>query len=277
MRNTTIQQGLLLAAFSAFTVCEAFLPQSSAPGLTTTATTPPPTKCWTGLLHSSTTDGANTNTDAAAAARSQSSAILAYELICGDVAWNTLIGEADRSLRLGIELERSGQARAALAALHEAATLYQCFMESEEDFAHVTALMQYDCPAVLAYLCIRLGFLNMDALGDANAAVRLYKEASVVDPVPSPFSYEGLANALEASGGGENLEPALEAYQKATSLDPSLMKALFNMAVVLDRLGRTEEAERLFEQVRRSESEYVYTINNGRQPLELYLYLYCMN
>ena len=176
-------------------------------------------------------------------ARSQSSAILAYELICGNVPWNTLIGEADRSLRLGIELERSGQARAALAALHEAATLYQCFMDSEEDFAHVTALLQDDCPAVLAYLCIRLGFLNMDALGDANAAVRLYKEASVVDPIPSPFSYEGLANALEASGGGENLEPALEAYKKATSLDPSLKKALFNMAVVLDRLGRTDEAE----------------------------------
>ena len=264
MRSTTIQHGLLLmAAFSAFTACKAFVPQSTT--RLTTAATPLVTrqsKFWTGLLRASTTEE-NTNTDAAAAARAQSSAILAYELICGDVAWNTLIGEADRSLRLGIELERSGQARAALAALHEAATLYQCFMESEEDFAHVTALMQYDCPAVLAYLCIRLGFLNMDALGDANAAVRLYKEASVVDPVPSPFSYEGLANALEASGGGENLELALEAYQKATSLDPSLMKALFNMAVVLDRLGRTEEAEQIFEQVRRSESECVYRISNA--------------
>jgi tetratricopeptide (TPR) repeat protein len=191
------------------------------------------------------------------ATRSEESSSLAYELICGNVAWNTLIGEADRSLRLGIELERSGQARAASAALHEAATLYQCFVDSEEDFAHVTALLKEDCPAVLAYLCIRLGFLNMDALGDASAAVRLYKEAYKIDPVPSPFSYEGFAVALEASGGGKNLLPALEAYQKASRLDPSLKKTQFNMAVVLDRLGRTAEAEPIFEQIRRSESQYV--------------------
>lgn len=191
------------------------------------------------------------------ATRSEESSTLAYELICGDVAWNTLIGEADRSLRLGIELERSGQARAASAALHEAATLYQCFLDSEEDFAHVTALLTEDCPAVLAYLCIRLGFLNLDALGDANAAVRLYREASTIDPVPSPFSYEGYAVALEASGGGENMKAALEEYQKANTMDPSLKKTQFNMAVVLDRLGRADEAEPLFEQIRRSESQYV--------------------
>ena len=250
MKVATYQASLLMAlsVLAASSSCAAFM--THTPILTTARAADETRSAWTtGLLHAST---ANTN-----AAKSESSAILAYELICGDVAWNTLIGEADRSLRLGIELERSGQARAALAALHEAATLYQCFMDSEEDFAHVTALLKEDCPAVLAYLCIRLGFLNLDALGDANAAVRLYKEASVVDPVPSPFSYEGLATALEASGGGENLEPALEAYQKATSLDPSLKKTLFNMAVVLDRLGRTDEAEPIFDQVRRSESEYV--------------------
>lgn len=186
--------------------------------------------------------------------RTAESASLAYELICGDVAWNTLVGEADRSLRLGIELERSGQARAASAALHEAATLYQCFLDSEEDFAHVTALMKEDCPAVLAYLCIRLGFLNLDALGDANAAARLYREATQVDPIPSPFSFEGIAVSLEASGGGHNLKPALEAYQKALAMDPSAKKTQFHMAVVLDRLGRSDEAEPYFEEIRRSES-----------------------
>lgn len=254
MRRASIQQRLLMAVLSGLTAGSTAFMLHSTPGLTTSRAYPAvqvTERSWTGLLQA-TTEASN---DAVSEARSQSSAILAYELICGNVPWNTLIGEADRSLRLGIELERSGQARAALAALHEAATLYQCFMDSEEDFAHVTALLQDDCPAVLAYLCIRLGFLNMDAMGDANAAVRLYKEASVVDPVPSPFSYEGLANALEASGGGENLEPALEAYKKATSLDPSLKKSLFNMAVVLDRLGRTDEAEPIFEQIRRSESE----------------------
>jgi tetratricopeptide (TPR) repeat protein len=183
------------------------------------------------------------------------SSTLAFELMCGDVAWNTLIGEADRSLRLGIELERSGQARAASAALHEAATLYSCFLESEKDFAHVTALLKEDCSAVLAYLCIRLAFLNVDALGDANAAIRLYKEAKEIDPVPSPFSLEGLAIALEASGGGKNLEAALEAIEEANRLDPTLKKIQFHQAVILDRLGRSEEAEPIFEKIRRSEAE----------------------
>lgn len=185
------------------------------------------------------------------------SSVLAWELMCGDVAWNTLIGEADRSLRLGIELEKSGQARAASAALHEAATLYSCFLESEKDFAHVTALLKEDTSAVLAYLCIRLAFLNLDALGDANAAIRLYKEAKEIDPVPSPFSLEGLATALEASDGGKNLEAALEALEEAHRLDPTLKKIQFHQAVLLDRLGRKEEAEPIFEQIRRSESAYV--------------------
>ena len=49
-----------------------------------------------------------------------------------------------------------------------------------------------------------------------------------------------------------------QAYQQASSMDPSLKKTQFNMAVVLDRLGRTDEAEPLFEQIRRSESQYVH-------------------
>lgn len=250
VRHSTTNYRLVLACISlvlvSFLSCtsEAFsLPRPSTTTTTTSTTT--------------TTTRLDSATSSITESREAESSRLTYELICGDVAWNTLIGEADRSLRLGIELERSGQARAASAALHEAATLYQCFMDSEEDFAHVTALLKEDCPAVLAYLCIRLGFLNLDALGDANASVRLYKEASVIDPVPSPFSYEGLATALEASGGGQNLIPALEAYREAVALDPSLKKAQFNMAVVLDRLGRTEEAEPIFEQIRRSEAEYV--------------------
>ena len=64
----------------------------------------------------------------------------------------TATGDADRAFRLGIQLEKAGLARAASAAFHEAATLYQCFLDqpkhAEGDdaepptniFQHVTSL-----------------------------------------------------------------------------------------------------------------------------------------
>ena len=42
-------------------------------------------------------------------------------------------GDADRAFRLGMRLERAGHARSASAAFHEAATLYQCFLDGTND------------------------------------------------------------------------------------------------------------------------------------------------
>jgi len=102
----------------------------------------------------------------------------AAELVSGGIAWNSLVGQADRAFRLGIQLEKNGQARKASASFHEAATLYQCFLDSKKEFGHVTSLREEECTAILAYACLRLGFLSLDALGEAKAAVRLYKEGS---------------------------------------------------------------------------------------------------
>lgn len=96
------------------------------------------------------------------------------QLIDEPVAWNAVIGEADRAFRRGTQLDKSGQPRLASAAFHEAATLFQCFLELPENFEHVTNLSAKDCQAVLAYTLVRLGFINVEALSDANAAVRLY-------------------------------------------------------------------------------------------------------
>ena len=74
-----------------------------------------------------------------------------------------------------IQLDKSGQSRLASGAFHEAATLFQCFLDLPESFRHVTNLEEDDCQAVLAYALVRLGFLNCEALSDANAAIRLYK------------------------------------------------------------------------------------------------------
>ena len=53
------------------------------------------------------------------------------------------IGDADRSFQLGLDLEKKGLARAASASFHEAATLYQCFIDnydyndsSSNEFGH---------------------------------------------------------------------------------------------------------------------------------------------
>lgn len=96
------------------------------------------------------------------------------QLIDEPVAWNEVVGEADRAFRRGNQLDKSGQPRLASGAFHEAATLFQCFLELPENFGHVTNLSKGDCEAVLAYTLVRLGFINAEALSDANAAVRLY-------------------------------------------------------------------------------------------------------
>ena len=91
------------------------------------------------------------------------------------LAWNTVIGEADRAFQRGSQLDKSGQPRLASDAFHEAATLFQCFLELPENFGHVTNLKNEECQAVLAYTLVRLGFISVEALSDANAAVRLYR------------------------------------------------------------------------------------------------------
>lgn len=176
------------------------------------------------------------------------------ELVSGSIAWHSLMGQADRAFRLGVQLEKNGQARKASAAFHEAVTLYQCFLDSQSDFGHVTSLPDEDCPTILAYACLRLGFLNHDALGDPKAAVRLYKEAAELDPFPSAASYEGIGHSLEASEGGRALKEAVSAYRTALKLSPDRKSTLFNLAVGLDRLGQKEEAEGIFDGLRREEA-----------------------
>ena len=100
-------------------------------------------------------------------------------------------GEADRAFRLGMRLEKAGLARTASAAFHEAATLYQCFLDHDGGgggraalapggpaniFKHVTSLpaaaaadaaSSPTVQTVLAYCCVRLAHLSHDALGKA--------------------------------------------------------------------------------------------------------------
>lgn len=193
-----------------------------------------------------------------------STATVASELVLGDLHWNSLVGQADRAFRLGIQLEKNGHARRASSSLHEAATLYQCFLDSPQDFGHVTSLSKQDGVLILAYACLRLGFLHLDALGGATAAVRLYKESIAIDPSPSSVSYLGMGEALEASRSGNKLLPeAIQAYRKALELQPQSRQAMFRLAVALERLGdNQEQAETIFETLRRDEAIHASQVDS---------------
>eukprot|EP00533_Pseudo-nitzschia_delicatissima_P015050 CAMPEP_0197278800 /NCGR_PEP_ID=MMETSP1432-20130617/19185_1 /TAXON_ID=44447 /ORGANISM="Pseudo-nitzschia delicatissima, Strain UNC1205" /LENGTH=456 /DNA_ID=CAMNT_0042745231 /DNA_START=149 /DNA_END=1519 /DNA_ORIENTATION=- len=173
------------------------------------------------------------------------------------LAWNTVIGEADRAFQRGSQLDKSGQPRLASGAFHEAATLFQCFLELPENFGHVTNLKNEECQAVLAYTLVRLGFISVEALSDANAAVRLYSMAAEIDPLPSPESFNGIGRSLEATGGNgrdlEHLKQAVKNYRKALSRANNKASILFYMGVALERLGETQESEELLERIQRSE------------------------
>jgi hypothetical protein len=160
-------------------------------------------------------------------------------------------GEADLALRQGLLLEKSGQARAASAAFLEAATLYQCRLNNDE-FGHVTSLQQEEVVSVLAYVCVRLAHISHDALGDSKAATRLYQQAVDIDPQPSAVSHDGMGTCIEASGG--DLKDAVVAYREANRMTPGNTKVIFHMAVALERLGELEEAESLWEVLRRGEA-----------------------
>jgi tetratricopeptide (TPR) repeat protein len=187
---------------------------------------------------------------------------LIAELVSGDIPWNSLVGEADRAFRLGVQLEKNGQARKASAAFHEAATLYQCYADSKSEFGHVTCLSDNndDCSTILAYTSLRLASLNLDAIGDPTAAVRLYQLAVDTEPIPSDISYDGLGVSLEAAGS--SLDEAATAYRKALELNPENRRVMFHLAVALERLGDVTEGEAYMEQLRRDESKYACLVDS---------------
>ena len=146
---------------------------------------------------------------------------------------STATGDADRAFRDGMALEKLGLARSASASFHEAATLYQCFLDGENNvpsfddggaaaatnvFRRVTSLPSSasaggvggggpTVQSALAYCCLRLAHLSHDAFGDPRASVRLYDLSSNIDPYPGGAAYHGVGICVEASatmtnGGG---------------------------------------------------------------------------
>lgn len=232
---------------------------SSSSSSSSSPSPPPSTKKSTETITTATASTA-TGTGTGTKARTTTP----HSLLFDDNSLSSVFGEADRSFRLGVELEKNGLARASAASFHEAATLYQCFLDNtrgnstnvgSNEFGHVTVLDPDGidgCRPVLAYATLRLAHLSHDALGDSRAATRLYKDASIIDPIPSYLSYDGIGTSIEASNG--NLFEAVKAYREALRLVPSNTIALFHLAVVLERLGESEESDSIMEKLRRSEA-----------------------
>lgn len=168
------------------------------------------------------------------------------------------MGDADVAFRRGQYLEQQGLFRTAHAAYHEAATLYQCYLDQDVrsyEFSHVTELEKGDegeesCRKYLAETCMRLAFLSSDALGDPRAAIRLYKEAARIDTEPNMFAYDGIGNSIEASFPG-SLKDAVQAYQKSLEIEDNDLTR-FYLGVALERLG--ESSDEIFDKVRRSDA-----------------------
>lgn len=175
------------------------------------------------------------------------------------------VGDADSAFRHGNNLESQGLFRTAHAAYHEAATLYQCFLDQDirtHEFSHVTELKnesnENSCRRYLAETCMRLAFLSMDALGDPKAAIRLYKEATTIDPNTNVWAYDGIGTAIEASFPG-NLRDAVRAYRQALNLEDNDLTR-FHLGVALERLG--EESEEIMDSIRRSEANYACLVDS---------------
>lgn len=180
--------------------------------------------------------------------------------------------EADRALRYAASLENAGLPRTAHALYHEAATLYQCLLDSSE-FSHVSALDLPDedsskkvqsskestLKRYLTYACMRLGFLSHDALSDPRAALRLYNEATIISSDPPAEAFDGFGLCVEASGG--SLKEAAAAYRKSLSIQENGM-VWFHLAVTLERLGQVEEAEEIMESLRRAEAKYACLVDS---------------
>mmetsp|Transcript_17790 Transcript_17790/g.20270 ORF Transcript_17790/g.20270 Transcript_17790/m.20270 type:complete len:468 (+) Transcript_17790:160-1563(+) len=186
-------------------------------------------------------------------------------------------GDADSAFRHGTNLERNGLLRTAHAAYHEAATLYQCFLDQDiksksHEFSHVTELIHqnengeqeqdgyYMCRKYLADACMRLAFLSFDALGDPKASIRLYKEATMIDPKPNAIAFDGIGTSIEGSFPG-NLKDAVKAYRKSLEIEDN-GHTRFHLGVALERLGEASTAEEIMDGLRRSEASVACLVDS---------------
>lgn len=135
--------------------------------------------------------------------------------------------EARALARRGLELQREGKLREAVAA----------YRESAVQVPEATTLFN-------------LGSA-LDALGKREEAVAAYRQAADLDPGNALIHFN-LGTGLYH--GGE-LEGAAEALAEAVRLDPGLARAHYNLGIALYELGRLEEAVGSYREAVRLEPE----------------------
>ena len=97
-----------------------------------------------------------------------------------------------------------------------------------------------DCPRECLKCAIYIKTLGDEALAEGrnDVAIKNYKKAIFIEP---KFA-EAWTNLANAYGMQSEYNNALQAFDKAISIDPIYGKALFGKAITLRNLGREEEA-----------------------------------
>lgn len=122
--------------------------------------------------------------------------------------------------------------------------------------------LSYDSTFTLAYLRIASAFLEMKEFDSAQAA---YEMVAKIDPSDSR-GWQGLGFMYGILRG--DLEKGIYYYRKALEVDPGNNDARFGLAKLLDRAGKREEADSLYEQAIQNDPE-----NPGiRKAYGLFLY-----
>jgi tetratricopeptide (TPR) repeat protein len=124
------------------------------------------------------------------------------------------------------------------------------FEEAIRNFNRVIALStNQPANAAIANLMIGNAYMAQGKFGNAEVA---FERATTLNPA-SGESYNNLGEAL---GELKQYPRALEAFNKAISLDQKLLKAKYNQAVSYDRMGNFKYSEFVFRNLIKSNPNY---------------------
>lgn len=137
-----------------------------------------------------------------------------------------------------------------LLADGQAAFAANRFEEAIAKFNRVISLSSNQ-PRTAAVASLLIGNVNMEQRKFGNAEIA-YQRAITLSPDYAD-AYNGLGEAL---GELKQFQRAIEAFNKAVSLDSTLLKARYNQAVTYDRLRNFRYSEFVFRNIIKSNPKY---------------------
>jgi tetratricopeptide (TPR) repeat protein len=106
-------------------------------------------------------------------------------------------------------------------------------------------------PMTAAVANLKIGNVYMSQRKFENANLAFQRAVSL-----NPASAEALNNFGEALGELKQYTRAIDAFNKAATLDNKLLKARYNMAITYDRMGKHKYSEFVFRNLIKNNSDY---------------------